>query len=155
MTEEQLQAKIFQYMWNYYPQTRRKFFHVSNELSNDLRYVMNEVERNVKEKRGNIFYLPSWFKILKQKIEKRIAIYLGKRQSIGVVAGIPDMILLDSGSAFGFELKTETGTLSPAQKEVHKVWAEDGTPVWVIRSFEEFINVIVTIIGKPQVKLAS
>ncbi|MCW8314197.1 VRR-NUC domain-containing protein [Sphingobacterium sp. InxBP1] len=147
MTEEQLQAKIFQYMWNYYPSTRRKFFHVANELPNDAEYVLSQVQRHVGSQR--------WFTILRESIRKRIGMFLSRRRASGIVPGIPDMILINSGRAFGFELKTEEGTVSPAQKEVHKTWSEDGTPVWVIRSLEEYLDVIVSILGQPEIKKAS
>lgn len=147
MTEEQLQANIFQFMWNYSPSTRRKFFHVSNELPNDAEYVLNQVERHIGKQR--------WFTILRESIRKRIGIFLSKRKAGGIVPGIPDMILIRSGRAFGFELKTDTGVVSPEQKKVHQVWAEDGTPVWVIRSLEEFKEVVKELIGEPELKLAA
>ena len=36
-------------------------------------------------------------------------------QSLGVVAGIPDVILIHGGRVFGLELKAESGRLSPIQ----------------------------------------
>jgi len=147
MTEEQLQCSIFQFMWNFYPSTRRKFFHVSNELPNDAEYVLSQVERHIGKQR--------WFTILRDTIRKRIGIFLSKRRAGGVVAGIPDMILIRSGRAYGFELKTETGVVSPEQKKVHQVWSEDGTPVWIIRSLEEYKEVIMQLIGQPEIKLAA
>jgi hypothetical protein len=56
----------------------------------------------------------------------------------GVVAGIPDMVLAWKGKAFGFELKIETGRLSKDQIRVHAAWIENGTPVYVCWSFEDF-----------------
>ncbi|MGV6945017.1 VRR-NUC domain-containing protein [Sphingobacterium kyonggiense] len=112
MSEIQLQAKCFQYLWNEYPATRRLFFHVPNGGSRDAREGM-------------------------------------QLKASGVVAGIPDCILINHGKAYGFEFKTPTGTVSPVQKQVHQTWSEDGTPVWVIRTFEEFTVAITSLIGNP------
>ncbi|WP_166336733.1 VRR-NUC domain-containing protein [Sphingobacterium chungjuense] len=43
----------------------------------------------------------------------------------GVVAGIPDRILIHVGLAYGFEYKTLTGKVSPSQAKVHQVWQQD------------------------------
>lgn len=142
MTELQLQAKIFQDMWNKYPSTRRKFFHVSNELPTDVDYVLSQVERHVGVAR--------WFTILRDSIRKRIQMFLSRRKASGVVPGIPDMILIHHGRCYGFELKTETGMVSPAQNEVHATWREDGTPVYLVRTVEEFFTIIETILGKAE-----
>ena|SRR5690606_33169571 len=141
MTEEQLQAKIFQWMWNTHPETRRKFFHVANELPTDAEYVLQTVQRHLSP-------TPRWFAILRETIRKRIGIFLSRRRASGVVPGIPDMILVHSGRVYGFELKTETGTVSKEQEKVHAVWKEDGTPVYVIRSLEEFQQVVERILEK-------
>ncbi|PVH26989.1 VRR-NUC domain-containing protein [Sphingobacterium corticibacter] len=67
----------------------------------------------------------------------------------GVVAGIPDCILIHLGLAYGFEFKTLTGTVSPEQAKVHQVWQQDGTPVYIIRTLEEFQKAIISILGQP------
>lgn len=56
----------------------------------------------------------------------------------GVVPGVPDLILMWKGKAYGFEFKTITGTVSHAQMQVHEAWKEQGIEVKVIRSVEEF-----------------
>lgn len=76
--------------------------------------------------------------------------FLSRRKASGVVPGIPDMILIHRGRCYGFELKTETGTVSPAQNEVHASWREDGTPVYLVRTVDEFFAVIETILGKSE-----
>lgn len=115
MSEIQLQAKCFQFMWNEYPSTRRLFFHVPN---------------------GG----------------QRNAVEGMQLKASGVVAGIPDMILIHKGCAFGFEMKTPTGKVSPEQEKVHKVWVQDGTPVYVIRSIDEFKSTIATLLGENERK---
>lgn len=36
MTEEQLQAQIFQFHWNNYPNERKRLFHVNNKAKNKI-----------------------------------------------------------------------------------------------------------------------
>jgi hypothetical protein len=50
----------------------------------------------------------------------RNKIEAGQLKASGVVAGVPDMLLVWKGSVYAFEFKTETGVLSDAQKEVGK-----------------------------------
>lgn len=64
----------------------------------------------------------------------------------GVVAGIPDCVFIWKGRVYGFEFKTDTGTVSPAQVAVHQAWAAQGVQVWVVRSFEQFKQIIEKII---------
>lgn len=115
MSEIQLQALCFQFLWNNYPATRRLFFHVPNGGSRDAREGM-------------------------------------QLKASGVVAGVPDMILIQQGRCYGFEMKTLTGKVSPVQEQVHKVWMEDGTPVYIIRTFEEFQSIAQSILGPAERK---
>ncbi len=112
MTEIQIQTASVTWLWNYYPSTRRLFFHVPNGGS-------------------------------------RNAVEGMQLKASGVVAGIPDCILIQRGLAYGFEFKTNNGTVSPAQEKVHKAWLEDGTPVYIIRSVEEFQSTICNLLGAP------
>lgn len=110
MSELRLQAEIFKWVWNTYPQLRRCFFHVPNG-----------------GKRG--------------KIE---AVHM---KAIGVVAGIPDLLLIYNSRIFAFEVKSQTGTLSDEQKKVHEAWKKQGVNVVIIRTFEEFKNIIMHILS--------
>jgi hypothetical protein len=76
---------------------------------------------------------------------KREAIAL---KATGVVAGIPDLMLINKGRVIGIEMKTtqEQSKLSPAQERVHKAWKDQGIDVFVVRSFEEFKELIKSII---------
>lgn len=62
-------------------------------------------------------------------------------RSTGLTPGIPDLLLVWP-RLIGFELKTATGTISPAQKRIHEIWRSRGIPVHVIRSFEEWQRII-------------
>jgi streptogramin lyase len=43
----------------------------------------------------------------------------GRFRAEGVVAGIPDLVLLHKGRSYFLELKAAKGRLSPAQRDVH------------------------------------
>jgi hypothetical protein len=65
----------------------------------------------------------------------------------GLVAGVSDMIFLYKGGAYLFELKTETGVQSDAQKEWEKIVNKQGFNYYIIRDLIEFSKVIVGIIN--------
>jgi len=111
MSEIQIQAEAFQYVWNNIPETRYKIFHVPNGGS-------------------------------------RNAIEGMQLKASGVVAGVPDIIFLWKGRAYGFEFKTSTGVLSHQQQTVHKAWDEENIPVYIIRSSQQFFDHIKDIICK-------
>lgn len=68
----------------------------------------------------------------------------------GTVSGVPDIVMHWKGLAYGFEFKTETGTLSPAQIKVHEIWKKNETPVYVVRTADDFLSLIEQITGlKP------
>ena len=69
-----------------------------------------------------------------------------KLKATGVIAGIPDMILLHSSTCIGFEFKAEKGVLSDSQKKIHKIWNDNNYKVFVIKSFEEFVEIIEKVI---------
>ena len=117
-SEIQLQAKIFQTIWNQYPETRRCLFSVPNGGTRNL------VEAT-------------------------------QLKASGLVAGEPDLILVWSCKVYGFEVKTETGTLSLSQKEVHKAWKTQGIDVYIIRSVDDGIQLISDIIQGNPVSLYS
>jgi hypothetical protein len=62
-----------------------------------------------------------------------------KLKATGLTPGIPDMILLWAGKAYGFEFKTTIGQLSQSQRAIHATWISNGIPVYVVRSCEEAI----------------
>ena len=66
----------------------------------------------------------------------------------GVVPGIPDLILINKGKTYGIELKTTIGKLSDKQIKVHESWGNQNIEVFVIRTFEEFKELIIKIVGE-------
>jgi hypothetical protein len=62
----------------------------------------------------------------------------------GVLAGIPDLILVLPGGRVRFiEVKTATGRLSPAQREIHGLLVALGSPPAVCRSIDDVRRALV------------
>lgn len=67
------------------------------------------------------------------KYNKASAIMLKQQVASGLIAGIQDLHLLWKGNSYRFEVKTETGQLSLAQKLIHAVHAGQGFNTYLIR----------------------
>ena len=105
MSEDQLQAALFQYHWNNYPAQRGLLFHVNNKARNAIE--------------GNKF------------------------KAMGVIAGVSDFIYLKPGGRPMFiELKTDTGSQSPAQKEWQAKIESAGYEYIICRDLETFKNIL-------------
>lgn len=61
-----------------------------------------------------------------------------KLKSMGVLAGVPDLILLQP--LCGIELKMERGSISPAQKELHGIWGNAGIIVHICWNAQDVVN---------------
>lgn len=109
MTEDQIQAKFFQTIWNNYPQTRCLLFSVPNGSS---RHPLEAV----------------------------------KLKATGLISGIPDIIFIWKGKAHGIEIKTPIGKISSRQEAVRNIWVKNGIPCHIIRSVEEGISLIESIV---------
>lgn len=76
---------------------------------------------------------------------KRNAIEAAKFKQMGTRAGFPDLIFLKSNNKFNFlaiELKTKTGRQSENQKAYQKEFESIGAKYVVVRSLDEFIEVV-------------
>ena len=87
---------------------------------------------------GNLFAVPNGG--TRNKIEAM------KFKATGVVAGIPDLILIHDSKAYGIELKTLIGKVSDKQIKVHESWKNQGIDTFIIRTFEEFQELIIKIV---------
>jgi len=67
---------------------------------------------------------------------------------MGLVPGIPDLLLLANSTVYGFELKTETGISSAWQKTIHAIWRGAGYSVYIVRNLKEFQEIITEILGR-------
>lgn len=80
-------------------------------------------------------------------VSKQKLAYAGAKQKReGLIAGIPDLILMHDGRAYGIEMKLPYNKLQDVQKKVHESWYNEGIEVFVIRSFEEFKQLVGSII---------
>jgi hypothetical protein len=57
-------------------------------------------------------------------------------KSIGVVAGVPDIIIIYGGQCFGLELKADRGRLTNVQRDVHERMREAGALVAVAHGID-------------------
>ena len=79
--------------------------------------------------------------------ERKVTPVEGARlKAKGVVAGVPDYVLNYAGKTYYFELKTAKGTLSYSQKKVHAAKKQQGLEVFILRSFEEYLETIKNIV---------
>jgi hypothetical protein len=58
-------------------------------------------------------------------------------KALGVIAGVPDLIILKAGEVFGLELKATRGALTPSQRLVHAAMTEAGAKTAVAHSLDE------------------
>jgi hypothetical protein len=77
---------------------------------------------------------------------QRNIIEAGQLKASGVVAGVPDLVLVGPGKTYGLEAKVPGGRVSDAQRTVHDAWRMAGHEVHVFWSFEEFKLIFTKII---------
>ena len=81
-----------------------------------------------------IFHVPSG--------EPRDVVVAMKLKRMGVVPGVADFLMFVSGRSIAIEMKDGGGRQSNEQKKFQERWEACGNEYWVIRSLEEFKNVI-------------
>lgn len=138
ITEENIQSEFVIRCNRELPMTRKLLFHVRNEIPNDNDFIF----ANIMSKFGRTTWL-SW---LKKEVDKRIKMFASKQASLGVVKGIPDMIFMWKGKAYGIEFKTETGRTHGDQPIVHDIWKRNGFDVYLCRSSEQAFDIVKQII---------
>ena len=58
-------------------------------------------------------------------------------KSLGVVAGVPDLLIISDGKTFALELKADSGRVTPAQADVHQRMRAAGAIVGIARGIDE------------------
>lgn len=58
-------------------------------------------------------------------------------KALGVIAGVPDLIVLKGGKVYGLELKATRGVLSPSQRAAHSAMREAGAETAVAHNLDE------------------
>jgi len=112
--ENQFQAKAIILISQMFPQLRGKVWHTKNEGE--------FVRKAIQEGSG-------WRVETDAELELRKKVEGGRNKALGMVAGIPDILILYRGLLYGIELKQPSGVLSPSQKELHVNWNKDSVPV--------------------------
>lgn len=129
-----IQQKVFEYLWNNYPESRRCFWHTPNELTPD-NYVQQAIAATKKS-------CPSWIICILKEWQKRFLIKLSKRKSIGVLAGVTDLVFYWKGVLYMFDIKIGSDTLSDAQKAFILANKAQGGMFFEISSVDQGIDII-------------
>lgn len=58
-------------------------------------------------------------------------------KAMGVVAGVPDIIIIKGGEVFGLELKATGGAVRPSQRLVHAAMQEAGARTAIAKGLDE------------------
>ena len=98
----------------------------------------------------------SWFRLQYPKLRLSIfAVPNGQNKSPrqanyfkaeGLTSGVSDLIFFHKKKAYFIEVKTPKGNQQPSQKEFQKHIEKEGAKYYVVRSLDEFIDVIQDII---------
>lgn len=72
-------------------------------------------------------------------LDPRRAVFLKK---MGLLAGVPDFLILTPDTLIFIEMKPEKGSLSPAQKTFHERAKALGYPCYVARSVERVQEIL-------------
>ena len=86
-------------------------------------------------RRADLFHVPNEAKRTPQEA--------GRMAALGLMPGVPDLIVHVGFNHFvPIEVKAPAGSLSTAQKNLAKFWKERGTVIHVVRSVQEFQEVV-------------
>lgn len=100
---------------------------------------------NYPNKRRTLFSVPNE--------AQRSMVTASRLKGQGLVAGIPDLILVTDHGAFGFEFKKPGQRQSAQQKKVEQAWIANGISYHVVTSEEQFKELIVGIYANNLRKL--
>lgn len=92
--------------------------------------------------RGLLYHVPNG--------EYRDKVTAAKLKGLGVVAGIPDMVLNFRAKTWFFEWKDDKGRVSDAQAKIHSLMRSQGFIVFVVRDVEHFKKLVVDILEAKQ-----
>lgn len=81
-------------------------------------------------------------RICEQELSRRNIVYLHLSPKAREKAGWPDLTFSINGTPMAIELKTATGKLSEEQIYIMTRMAKNGWHTEVVRSFEQFVNIL-------------
>jgi hypothetical protein len=85
------------------------------------------INNNYKDLRGFFFHPPN-------ENQHRLI-------SMGILPGIPDLVFIKP-KLWAIELKHGKGTLSPAQKNLHKLWGDYGIKIFTCHTPQQVLNAL-------------
>jgi hypothetical protein len=129
-----IQQKVYEYIWNQYPEARRCFWHTPNEMIAD-----NFIERSIIAAK---LPCPDWIRTIIVAYKKRFVMKLSMRQSIGVLKGVTDLVFYWAGTLYMFDIKIGTDKLSNAQKDFIFANEAQGGKFFEISSVEQGKKII-------------
>ena len=68
-------------------------------------------------------------------------------KSMGVLAGVSDLVFVYNDMVYFIEMKTEKGTQSEPQKDFQENVEGEGMKYIIVRSFDKFVNLITNIVN--------
>lgn len=107
-THDRLQQEVYQHIYNTYPQTRGNCWHTPNEFIPDT-FIQQQCKRICGDK------LPSFLITIFELHKKHFVSSLSKRKSIGVLAGVTDLVLYYKGCLLMMDIKLPGDSLSDRQ----------------------------------------
>lgn len=63
-----------------------------------------------------------------------------KAKALGMVSGVPDLVMIHRGAVIGFEVKAKGNYQKPSQKAVEAAWGAAGGRYYVVRSIDDVIE---------------
>jgi hypothetical protein len=67
-----------------------------------------------------------------------------KALSMGKLAGVPDVCLIDGDKVLWIEFKLKRGIVSDKQMKLHTLWRECGQKVVIVRTFAQFRDAVLS-----------
>lgn len=134
LSHDKIQQEVYNYLWNYYPATRRCFWHTPNELTPDT-FITDRIKWSKQ-------VIPKWLSDIISQWHKNFVVKLSKRKAIGVLAGVTDLVLFWSGTLYMFDIKIGKDRLSEAQIAFIAANEAQGGKFFQIGSIEEGKSII-------------
>lgn len=128
ISESSIQQSCFLWLNNNYGlkhhSPRLKMFSVPNELAMILGAILKS------------------YRIPDSIVDKSVSQVLDKMKSTGMTAGVSDSIVILPNKTIYVEFKTDIGRQSDKQKEFQKIVADLGHEYYIVRSIEQFKEII-------------
>jgi len=107
-----------------------------------MRGIEDNLQKNVftyfslqyPHKKGLFFHCPNG--------GKRNAKEAAKLKGMGVLPGVPDLLLIHNKTLYGIELKAEKGKVSEHQNNINNIWRSNGINTYICYGFDDAIKTL-------------